>query len=102
MKNIFLFLFCMIPFSAYASGDPVVIYFFFGATFLQLLCFVFIVFAAKRNRRIVALLYLVFFFVAWLWALNTRSLSYNMVGWIMVLLPIAITVVGKVFTLKRN
>jgi hypothetical protein len=74
--------------NAHASGDPAVVYFFFGGVILQILGLLAYLLSVKQHRLLVASAYLAFFALVWPWALNTHSLSPEQVGWILVGLPV--------------
>lgn len=89
------------PASAQAMGDPGIVYFILSAFILQLLGLWVYVRTAKKRWPIVAAIYLVFFALAWMWALDTKSVSVDTAGWLLNALPLALLLIRWVLGRKR-
>lgn len=90
------------PTRAFAMGDPGIVYFVMGAFILQVLGLVLYVRAAKKQRLVVATLYLLFFAFVWMWALDTKSVSVEAAGWILNVLPLALLLIRWALLRKHS
>lgn len=88
-----LALLCYLP-NAHASGQEHLLYIFFAAILFHLMAFLYFLWISKGRRLLAGLAFLALDTALWTWAMTTRDVSAELVGAVLLALPV-IAVLGR-------